>query len=106
MTCPMQESLNAAESNVSDLKKSLALQQESRADVDAKYQIAWTELDVIKAELKTLKKSAETSQAALTKRVEDAEGHLKMVTEELIGLKQHISRMTEAIFGKYLLTCN
>ena len=101
MTCPVQESLNAAESTVSDLKESLALQQNGRAETDAKYQIALTELDVIKAELKTFKKDAETSQAAPTKRAEDAKGRLKTVTDELNNLKSHISRMIGAVFGKY-----
>jgi hypothetical protein len=47
------------------------------------------------------KKTAETEQAALTKRADDAEGQLKLVSEELQTLKRHISRMTSAIFGKY-----
>ena len=91
---------------MSDLKKSLALQQESQAEADAKYQIALTELDVIKAELKAFKKSAETSQAALTKRAEDAEGRLKTMTDELSKLKGHISRMVGAVFGKCCLPLN
>ena len=42
----------------------------------------------------------ETDKAALTKKAEDAEVALKLVTEELSGLKQHISQMTDAIFAK------
>ena len=102
MTCLVQESLNIAEANVTDLKKSLALQQEGRAEANAKWQIALTELEKIKIELETFKKTAKTSQTVLTKHAEDAEGRLKAVTGELTGLKQHISRMTEAVFGKCL----
>ena len=86
---------------MTELKKSLAVQQEGRAEASAKWQIALTELEKIRTELESYKKSAETSQAALTKHAEDAKGHLKMVTEELTGLKRHISRMTEAVFGKH-----
>ena len=42
----------------------------------------------------------ETKKANLLKRTEDAEAQLKPVTEELSGLKQHISQMIAAIFGK------
>src|SRR3989337_2182861 len=34
------------------------------------------------------------------RRAEDADAQLKPVTEELSGLKQHISQMSAAIFGK------
>lgn len=45
----------------------------------------------------------ESKKTSLTKREEDAEGQLKLVTEELSGLKRHIAQMTQAIFGEYLL---
>ena len=48
----------------------------------------------------------ETDKAALLKRVEEAEKQLKPVTYELAGLKQHIYRMTAAIFGKLDLVLN
>lgn len=34
------------------------------------------------------------------KRAEEAEAQLKPVADELAGLKQHITHMTAAIFGK------
>ena len=47
------------------------------------------------------KDSWETEKAALLKRAEEAEAALKPVTDELSGLKQQITNMSLAIFGKY-----
>jgi hypothetical protein len=44
-----------------------------------------------------------TEKATLLKRAEDVEAECKSVMEELSGLKQHISRLTPAIFGKFNL---
>ena len=45
----------------------------------------------------------ETEKAGLTKKAEDAEAALKLVVEELTGLKRQINAMTSAMFGKYPL---
>ena len=45
----------------------------------------------------------ETEKMGLTKRAEDAEAALKLVVDELAGLKRQINTMTSAVFGKYLL---
>ena len=86
---------------MTDLRKSLALQQDTWAEADTKWWLYTMELEKIKTELEAYKKSAEANQAALTKRAEDAEGRLKPITKELIKLKHHIARMTKAIFGKH-----
>ena len=45
----MQETLNVAESSLTDLRKNLALQQDARAEADAKWRLSSTELEKIKA---------------------------------------------------------
>ena len=90
----MQEALIAAESN-------FAAQQAARAEADNKWRVAVTELEKTRADLDAYKKTAETEKATLTKRANDAEGRLKVVSDELQSLKQHIFKMTNAIFGKY-----
>ena len=45
----------------------------------------------------------EVQKKDMEKRVQDAEGALNPVTEELTGLKKQIELMTSAIFGKYNL---
>ena len=49
------------------------------------------------------KKSFETEKVALIQQAEAAEKQLALVTEELVGLKLHITQMTQAIFGKSFL---
>ena len=48
----------------------------------------------------------ETKKTAVLKQAEDAKNQLKLMTKELDGLKQHISQMTAAIFGKQDLSIN
>ena len=91
----MQEALKAAESE-------RAAQQVARAVADDKWQVAITELEKTRAELTAYQKMAESEKTLLTKRADDAESWLKTVSDELQTLKKHISRMTSAIFGKYL----
>ena len=53
---------------------------------------AWfEEIAKLKACFDAKRAAWETDKAALTKKAEDAEVALKLVTEELSGLKQHIS---------------
>ena len=92
--CVMQEALEASMSN-------LASQQTDRSEADQKWRVAVTKLEKTRAELAACKKTAESKKAALTKRADDAEGRLKVASEELQTLKCHISRMTSVIFGKY-----
>ena len=90
----MQEALKAAESE-------RAAQQVARADADNKWRVAVAELEKTRAELAAYQKTAEAEKAALTKRADNAESRLTSVSDELQSLKNHISRMTSAIFGKY-----
>ena len=90
-----------AESSLTDLRKNLALQQDARAEADAKWRLSSTELEKTKADFEAYKQSVEAEQATLVKRAEDAEGQLKPVAKELTSLKRHVSRMTEAVFCKH-----
>ena len=89
-----QEALKTAESE-------RATQQVARATADDKWQVAIAELEKVRAEFTAYQKTAESEKTVLTKRVDDAESRLKTVSDELQTLKNHISRMTSAIFGKY-----
>ena len=90
----MQEALKTAESE-------RAAQQVARAAADDKWRVAIAELEKTRAELTAYQKTAESEKIILTKRANDAESRLKIVSDELQTLKNHISRMTSAIFGKY-----
>ena len=58
-------------------------------------------IEKIKAGFDAERATWEYEKTALVKRDEEAEAHLKTVTDELAGLKQHITHMTAAIFGKF-----
>ena len=61
-------------------------------------------MDQLKDGFKNERASWETEKDALLKWAEDAESALKLVVEELTGLKCQVNAMTSAIFGKYLLS--
>ena len=98
-----QDALEAAESEMTSLKKNLALQQTARSEAETKWRVTVEDLEKTQVDFALFKKNTETQQAALTKRAEDAEGRLTTVSAELQTLKQHISRMTSAIFGKHMV---
>ena len=90
----MQEALRAAESE-------RAAQQVARAEADDKWRVAVSELEKVRAEFTAYQKTAESEKTVLTKCADDAESRLKTMSDELQTLKNHISRMTSAIFGKH-----
>ena len=91
----LQEALKASESE-------RTAHQVARAVAEDKWRVAVVELEKTRAELTAYRKIAESEKTALVKRADDAESRLKTVSDELQTLKNHISRMTSAIFGKYL----
>ena len=93
--------MEAAESELTSVKENLDSQQAARSEAEKKWRVAVKELEKTRADFAAFKKTAESEKVALTKRADDAEGQLKVVSEELQSLKRHISRMTSAIFGEY-----
>ena len=79
-----------------DLKKNLTDQQDARAKAEEKYQVILAEMEKLKA----ANQKAQADQAAALKRAEKAKTRLEAMQQELAGLKQHISNMAQAIFGK------
>ena len=92
--------MNLAESNLTGLKKELESEQAVRAKAESSLQSSLEELEKIKAGFEAEKAAFQIEKATLLKCVKDAEGKLTPVTEELDGLKHHISHMTQAIFCK------
>jgi chromosome segregation ATPase len=96
----MQEALSIVESNLTGLRKDMEAEQAQRSKVESSLQSSLEELEKIKEDFETVKESFETERAALIQRADAAEQQLAPVTEELAGLKHHITLMTQAIFGK------
>ena len=88
------------ESNIPDLKASLETKQSERAKAELSLKSSLEDIEKIKTNFDGERDTWETEKSKLLKRAEDAETELKATTEELSGLKQHISHMTAAIFGK------
>ena len=93
----VQEALKTSESE-------RAAHQVARAVAEDKWRVAVKELEKTRAELAAYQKTAEAEKTTLMKRADDAENRLNTVSGELKTLKNHISRMTSAIFGKDLIT--
>ena len=58
-------------------------------------------MEQLKEGFKNERASWETEKTTLLKRAEDVESALKLVAEELTGLKHQVNAMTSAIFGKF-----
>ena len=67
---------------------------------DSKLQLSLAETEKLKTSLTTKKKSWLEEKILLTRRAEKAEAALEEVTTELTGLKNRVSQMVSAIFGK------
>ena len=96
----LQAELNVKESQVVDLQENIKSQQSETSKVKAELTTALAETEKQKKDFKAKQASWETEKSALLKRAEDAEAALKMVAEELAGLKHQVNARTVAIFGK------
>jgi predicted nucleic acid-binding Zn-ribbon protein len=88
------------ESQVVDLRKNIQSQQAETSKAKSELTTALENIEKLKKYFSTERTSWDSEKAALLKRAEDAEAALKLVTDELSGLKYQINSMTAAIFGK------
>lgn len=82
-----------------DLEVEQALRVNAKSSLQGIQQSATEEMEKVKASFDTERVAFETEKAALIKRAEEAESWLAVETQELQGLKHHITNMTVAIFG-------
>ena len=83
----MQAELNMKESQVTDLRQNIKIQQSETSKAKSELKTALEETEKLKREFSAERTNWETEKAALLKRVEDDEAALKPVTEELSSLK-------------------
>ena len=94
------------ESQLSEAKTRLSTQETETKKIESKLQLSVSEAEKLKTSFSAEKKSWADEKTALTQHAETAEAALKEVTAELTGLKNRVSQMVSAIFGKspyYLL---
>ena len=94
------------ESQVSDLRQGLKLQQSETSKAKSELKASLEAIEKLKMDFDAERAGWDTDKAALIKKAGDAEAALKLVTEELSDLKQHISQMTAIVFGKYKMHLN
>ena len=99
--CVLQADLTSKNSQITDLQENIKSHQVETSKAKDELKGALTAMEQLKDGFKNERAGWETEKAALLKRAEDAEAALKLVVEELNGLKQKINAMTSAVFGKY-----
>ena len=94
-------------SQLTDAKTRLADQEVEIKSADSKLQLSLAETEKLKTSLIAKKKSWTEEKTMLTQHAEKAEAALEEVTTELTGLKNRVSQMVSAIFGKssVLISC-
>ena len=93
-------------SQLTDAKIRLVDQEAEIKAADAKLQLSLTETKKLRNNLTAKKKTWAEEKTLLTQRAEKAEAALEEVTTELTILKNRVSQMVIAIFGKpFVLNC-
>ena len=87
-------------SQLTDAKTRLTDQEAEIKTADSKLQLSLSETEKLKTSLTAKKKSWAEEKTLLIQRAETAEAALEEVTTELTGLKNRVSQMVSAIFGK------
>ena len=87
-------------SQLTDAKTRLTDQEAEIKTANSKLQLSLSETEKLKTSLTAKKKSWAEEKMLLIQRAEIAEAALEEVTTELTGLKDHVSQMVSAIFGK------
>ena len=96
----MQSEINQQTSQIADLRANLETQQAETTKAKDELRTALTTMEQLKEWFKSEQASWDSEKAGLVKRTETAESALKLVAEELSGLKHQINAMASAIFGK------
>ena len=87
-------------SQLTDAKTRLAGLEAEIKSANSKLQISLPETENLKTSFTAKKKTWAEEKTLLTQRAEKAEAALEEVTTELTGLKNRVSQMVSAIFGK------
>ena len=96
----LQNALSELGSQLTDAKTRLTDQEVEIKTADSKLQLSLSETEKLKTSLTAKKKSQAEENTLLIQRAETAEAALEQVTTELTSLKNRVSQMVSAIFGK------
>ena len=99
----LQAELNRNALEINELRSRLTETESAASKAKKELQVSLKTAEDLKKYFEEERATFEVQKKDLEKRVQDAEGALNPVTEELTGLKRQIDLMTSAIFGKYNL---
>ena len=98
----MQAAISQFESELAALKSRLETQELETQKANSKFEFSVSETEKLKNNYESERKIWADEKASLVTRAETAEASLAEATTELSNLKQQISQMVSAIFGKLL----
>ena len=96
----IQATISQFESEIADLKSRLTAQELEIQKANSKFEFSISEKEKLKKNFESEKKIWADEKTSLVTRAETAETALAEATTELSDLKQQISQMVSAIFGK------
>ena len=96
----MQVATSQFQSEISDLKNRLQSQETETQRANSKFEFSVSEQEKLKADFEAERKTWADEKNALTQRVDNSEAALEKATNELSGLKRHVTQMVTAFFGK------
>jgi chromosome segregation ATPase len=99
----IQDMLNDAEAKAADFQRAMKKEKKQREQAEHLSIDLQKSLLNASSALEQTKAKFEAERAGLLKRAEDAEAKLEPVSQELHTLKNHITAMCVAIFGKFQL---
>ena len=96
----IQAAFKQFESEISDLKNRLKTQENETQKANSKFEFSVSEQEKLKADFEAERKTWADEKNALTQRADNSEAALEKATNELSGLKCHVTQMVTKIFGK------
>ena len=98
--CYLQAATTELETQLNEAKTRLAAQETETQKAESKFQFSVSESKKLKTSFTADKEAWAKEKTALIQCAEKAEAALEEVTTELTGLKNRVSHMVSAIFGK------
>ena len=98
----MQAAISQFESELAAMKNRLKTQELETQKSNSKFEFSVSENEKLKKNFESERKIWADGKASLVTRAETAKASLAEATTELSNLKQQISQMVSAIFGKLL----
>ena len=88
------------QSELTDVKTRLELQESETQKADSKFQFSMVEMEKLKTSFEVERSAWAEEKTGLIQQAEKAEAALQEVSAELTSLRRHVTQMVSSIFGK------